>query len=106
MADDCRCNGVAGMFLGLVVGAAIGGGIALLTAPRSGRETRERIREGAEDFGEKVKETTAETEARLRKAVADAKDLLHRKQDLLRNALEAGKEAMVAEKEKQQEPQV
>lgn len=103
MADDCRCNGAAGVFLGFIMGAAIGGGVALLTAPRSGKETRERIREGAEEFEEKIKETTADAEVRLRKAVADAKDLLQKKQDLLKSALEAGKEAMVAEKEKHQE---
>jgi gas vesicle protein len=104
MADDCRCNGAAGVFLGFIMGAAIGGGIALLTAPRSGKETRERIRESAEEFEEKVKETAAETEQRLRKTVADTKELLQRKQDQLRHALEAGKEAMAAEREKPQEP--
>lgn len=104
MADECRCTGAAGVFLGFVMGAAIGGGIALLTAPRSGKETRERIRESAEEFEDKVKETTADAEARLHKAVTDAKELLQKKQDQLRSAVEAGKEAMAAEREKHQEP--
>lgn len=103
MGDDCRCTGAASVFLGFVMGAAIGGGIALLTAPRTGKETRERIREGAEDFEALVKETTADAEARLRKAVADTKDLLQKKQEQLRSAVEAGKEAMAAEREKHQE---
>lgn len=34
---------------GLVVGAAIGAGIAFLTAPQSGRRVRKRIRRAADD---------------------------------------------------------
>lgn len=35
---------------GLVLGAAIGAGIAFLTAPQSGRRVRKRIRRAADDF--------------------------------------------------------
>lgn len=35
---------------GLVLGAVIGAGVALLTAPQSGRRTRRRIRRSANDF--------------------------------------------------------
>jgi len=41
-----------GSFLGtFVVGAAAGAAIALLTAPRSGRETRARLKDAARDMG-------------------------------------------------------
>ncbi|MGD2068785.1 MAG: YtxH domain-containing protein [Gemmatimonadota bacterium] len=35
---------------GLVLGAVIGAGVALLTAPQSGRRTRRRIRRSANDI--------------------------------------------------------
>jgi len=42
-----------GSFLGaFVLGAAAGATIALLTAPRSGRETRERLKGASLDLGE------------------------------------------------------
>lgn len=37
---------------GLVIGAVIGAGVAMLTAPQSGRRTRRRIRKVAGDFRE------------------------------------------------------
>lgn len=39
-----------GLFKGLIAGAAIGVAIGLLYAPRPGRETREMIRQKAEDI--------------------------------------------------------
>ena len=42
-----------GAFLGaFVLGAAAGATIALLTAPRSGRETRERLKGASSDLGQ------------------------------------------------------
>jgi len=44
-----------GSFLGaFVLGAAAGATIALLTAPRSGRETRERLKGFSSDLGESL----------------------------------------------------
>jgi gas vesicle protein len=52
----------------LVIGAAVGAGIALLYAPKTGRETRRLIRRKAEDArdtlvetGENIRDTLAET---------------------------------------------
>ena len=41
--------------IGLLVGAVIGGGVALLYAPKSGQETRELIRDKSGDIYEVVK---------------------------------------------------
>jgi gas vesicle protein len=40
---------VANFISGLLLGAIIGAGVALLTAPRPGRKTRKRLRRAAED---------------------------------------------------------
>jgi len=40
--------------LGAIVGAVIGGGVALLLAPKSGVETRAFLKEKFSDVGEKV----------------------------------------------------
>jgi gas vesicle protein len=47
--------------LWLLVGASIGAGIALLYAPKTGRETRKYIRRRAEDASGQLRDTLAET---------------------------------------------
>jgi gas vesicle protein len=63
MADR---NGGSGFAIGLLVGAALGLAIGFLFAPKSGKETRELLREKAEaareratEVSKKVRETTA-----------------------------------------------
>jgi gas vesicle protein len=46
----------AGFGIGLLAGALIGGVIALLYAPASGKETRQIIKEKASDIAEDVKD--------------------------------------------------
>ncbi len=56
MEDDTRA--VAGAFL---LGGLIGAGIALLYAPKSGKDTRRYIRRKAEDAGEQIRDTFNDT---------------------------------------------
>ncbi|GAB4222474.1 MAG: hypothetical protein Kow0062_20030 [Acidobacteriota bacterium] len=54
MADrDCSSGALLGAFL---LGGMVGAAIALLTAPRPGRETREKIGEWADGAREKTRE--------------------------------------------------
>ena len=54
MTPESNGNGL-GSFLGaFVLGAAAGATIALLTAPRTGRETRERLKGTLSDLGETI----------------------------------------------------
>lgn len=49
-APASRDGGVGTVALAVIAGAAIGAAVALMLAPRSGRETRKVLRRGAEDL--------------------------------------------------------
>ena len=104
MADDCRESGVASVFLAFVLGAAIGGGLALLTAPRSGQETRDRIRDLADETRDKLGQLADDAETRVKHAFEEGKERLEEKKDLVQAAFKAGKEAMEAERAEQIKP--
>ncbi len=51
--------------LWLMIGAAVGAGIALLYAPKTGRETRKLIRRKAEDAAETIADTSEQIRDRV-----------------------------------------
>jgi len=57
---------------GLLLGAALGAGIALLTAPDAGRRTRRRIRRKAGDLTESASDRWEELSEDVRGKVDDA----------------------------------
>jgi gas vesicle protein len=70
---------LAGFGIGLVTGVIIGGVIALLYAPKSGKETREMLkskametRERAIDVAEHVKDFATETADKVKDATSEA----------------------------------
>ena len=64
-----------GSFLGtFVVGAAAGAAIALLTAPRSGRETRARLKDAARDIPGAVRQAGARAVKAGQAAFTQAKE--------------------------------
>lgn len=102
---------VGNVLVAFLAGAAIGGGIALLTAPRSGRETRDqlrslagetsdRIRRIAEEAEERIATVLHEGKATISEALHEGKETLAVKRDMVKAAVEAGREAMAAEKAK------
>lgn len=52
--SDSERTALSNTLLGFVVGAAIGAAVAYLTAPRTGRETREKIRDWASETGDSL----------------------------------------------------
>jgi gas vesicle protein len=100
MSDECRCGNVGTVFLAFVMGAAIGGGLALLTAPRSGKETRDKIADMADDVRQRVKEIAAEAEAKIKEVVEEGRETLKEKSEQVKAAVEAGREAFAAERAK------
>lgn len=94
-------SGGAGSFL---VGLAIGAGVALLMAPRSGEETRAEIRRRATrarqratdlagDVRGKVNETLDEARSRVEHRIDDARQALEMKRAQVSRAMEAGRAA-------------
>ena len=66
-------------FFGFLVGALAGVAVALLYAPQSGQETRQRLRETGREAGQKVletgqkaKETLAEVKDSVERSVSEA----------------------------------
>ena len=86
-----------GFFL---AGLGIGAVLALLFAPRSGKETRDMIVEKAEEGRDFVKTKTEEIRKQAEDAVEKGKDLVSKQKELLSAALEAGKQAYQDEKAK------
>jgi gas vesicle protein len=96
MSDN---NGGAklGFFL---AGLGIGATLALLFAPRSGKETREYIAQKAEEGKDYVKTKSEEVRKQAEEVVEKGKDLVQKQKELLSAALEAGKQAYQEEKTK------
>lgn len=53
------------VLISLIVGGVVGAGIALLLAPQSGRKTRERIADLAEDMKDSVTDFTKKVTGKL-----------------------------------------
>lgn len=88
------------VLVSFLAGAALGAGLALLYAPKSGRETREQIADLADDAACRIKEYTRDAQEKIREALDDGKELLREKKSILSSAIEAGKEAIQKEREK------
>jgi len=88
----------------LLVGMAIGAGLALLLAPRSGAETRrmiesrarragERVRNAATDVADNVTSQVNEVRDRVTERVGAARRAVRRGQDQVLDAVDAGRYA-------------
>lgn len=94
--DKCASNGT--VVLAFLIGGVVGAGIALLVAPQSGKETRQKIRDVAEDAKEKIKNVADDAKAKLRTTFEHGKEALEDKKSIVTSAIEAGKKAMEEEK--------
>src|SRR5215467_10723374 len=98
MADE-RGSGAGGP-LAFLSGAALGAIAALLLAPQSGRESREQLRGYARRAEENLRDLAGEAGERFEEAVGQGKEYVEAKKSVLREAFEAGREAMKRERER------
>lgn len=103
MADDDRGISASTVFLSFFAGAAVGAGLALLVAPKTGKELREKISELTDDAVSKIKDYASEAQSKITATLEEGKEIIKEKKSIITSAIEAGKEAMEREKEKQKE---
>ena len=103
MADnECGAN-ASTVFLSFLAGAAVGAGLALLVAPKTGKELREKIADITDDAVTKIKDYASEAQSKITATLEDGKEMIKEKKSIITSAIEAGKEAMEREKEKPRE---
>ena len=97
MSDDRNCSGSGGILLAFLAGGLVGAGFALLYAPVSGREARERIGGLAGDLKKKSEEWTGEVKQKVG-------GFIDEERSVIKAAYEAGREAMAREKARFENP--
>lgn len=88
-------RGDAAGYLGwFLLGAALGAAAALLTTPRTGRETRDLLFDRGGDLAKRAETWAGEAQSQAGEWVDKSRELLEEQTQRLMSALEAGKEAM------------
>ncbi len=100
MGDEGRGQSVGSLILAFFMGGMVGAGVALLLAPQSGKETRQKIKGLAEDTQEKAAKLAEKVKGKVASTVEKGKEVFEEKKSLITTAFEAGKEAYEKGKEK------
>jgi gas vesicle protein len=106
MSDDNSANS-SSVILSFLLGGLTGAALAILFAPRSGRETREMLGERLRETAERGRELRDRAQERGREIlneatgyVRDRRETLEREKDRLAAAVEAGRQKYREEKDK------
>ena len=94
----------SGDFSSFIMGLALGAGIALLLAPRTGAETRRELRmrarrvrnaaeDAAHDVAERVTDTLEQARAQVEERVDSARSAVEMRKDQVVNAIDVGRAA-------------
>jgi len=89
MKEELNVKNERSVLIPFLAGGLVGAGIALLLAPKSGKELRKDIKDIASDTGDKIVAT-----------VEKGKELYVEGTEAVKHAIEAGKDAYVSEMEK------
>ena len=107
MSSDERNAGTSGVVLSFLLGALSGAALAILFAPRSGRETRDLLGEKLRETADRSRRIGEQAIEKGREAAEDAsgyldrqREALEKRRDRLAAAVEAGRQAYRDEKEK------
>lgn len=104
MVDD-QGSSSAAVLLGFLSGAALGAVAALLLAPRAGHESRDMLRGYAKRAEDRLRDLVGEAGHTLEEAVEHGRDYYESKKSVLREAFDAGREAMRREREQSKSEQ-
>jgi gas vesicle protein len=88
MAED-RGNNLGWFLAGMGIGAIVG----ILYAPKSGRETRQALMDGAEDGRDYLMTRGREARDQVSSLVDRGKDTIGRQREQINSAIEAGRQA-------------
>lgn len=104
MSDD---RGPSGIILAFLMGGLTGAALAILFAPRSGKETRDLLGEKIRDGADRTRDLRERASVKGREILDDAaeyvdkqRETLERKKERLAAALDAGRQAYRDEKGK------
>jgi len=97
MSDERCCCGSGGVLLAFLAGGLVGAGLALLYAPVSGRETRDRIGGMAEDLKKKTDAWTGDLKQKV-------EGFIDEERSVIKAAYDAGRDAMSREKARLENP--
>lgn len=93
MPENTSCH-VSGYMAAFATGALLGGVLALIYAPRSGKETRDLISQRSQEAHEKIGEALQCAKKGVACALQEAGEAIQEKKTEFVAALEAGREAM------------
>lgn len=91
---------MATVVVSFLAGAAIGSGLALLFAPKTGREVREQIKDLTDDAVDKIRDYARDAQEKIKSTYECGKEVVMEKKSIISSAIEAGKDAMEKEKER------
>jgi gas vesicle protein len=94
MAEEERGASAGTILISLLAGMAVGSGLALLFAPKSGREMREQMKDLSDDAAHKIREYARDAQEKIKSAYEEGKELVTEKKTLIGSAIEAGREAI------------
>ncbi len=84
---------------GVVIGALVGSALALLFAPKPGRQVRADLEGAVDDLKDRAEQVIDELQASAAELVARSRDALDRTRDNIGRSVEAGKEAYAQKKD-------
>ena len=99
MADDRGSSG-AGVLFAFLSGAALGAVAALLLTPQTGRESREQLRGYARRAEGNLRDLAGCAGQAFEEVVEEGKEFVDSKKTVLREAFDAGREAMQRERDR------
>lgn len=99
MADESGRSG-GNIILAFTLGALVGAAAAVLFAPAAGSETRKRIKDFTGDMLGKAGDLAGDVRDKVTGGIQKGKEAISDRKNMLKSAIEAGKEAYHREKER------